>query len=152
MKIDNNDQIVKGLFPAETTKSRAAGGEEFGKILKETIEETPKQDARPSQTAFVNPLAGVRLTSQDSPNPKFAVDRIENMLDLLDRYRHQLADPQQSLKQMDAIIRDIARENDSLASLADSLPDNAIKRILNQTRVTASLEVTKFYRGDYLPV
>jgi hypothetical protein len=74
------------------------------------------------------------------------------MIDLLDRYRHQLADPQQSLKQMDAIIRDIARENDRLASLADSLPDDAIKRILNQTMVTASLEVTKFYRGDYLPV
>ena len=73
------------------------------------------------------------------------------MIDLLDRYRRKLADPQLNLKQMDAIIHDIARENDTLASLADSLPDEEIKRILNHTRVTASLEVTKFYRGDYLP-
>jgi hypothetical protein len=152
MKIDNHDQIVKSLHPEETTRSRPAGDNEFGKILKETIEETPKQDAGPRQTAFVNPLASVRLTPQESPDPKFAIDRIENMIDLLDRYRHQLADPQLNLKQMDAIIHDIARENDTLASLADSLPDEEIKRILNHTMVTASLEVTKFYRGDYLPV
>jgi len=152
MKIDNDDQSVKGLFPADTIKPQPAGGKEFGKILKETIEETPKQDTGPRQTAFVNPLASVRLTHQDSPDPKFTVDRIENMIDLLDRYRHKLADPQQNLKQMDPIIRDIARENDNLASLADSLPDDEIKRILNQTMVTASLEVSKFYRGDYLPV
>ena len=153
MKIDNHDQIVKSLYPEETTRSRpAAGDKEFGKILKESIEETPKQDAGPRQTAFVNPLASVRLTHQESPDPKFAIDRIENMIDLLDRYRHQLADPQLNLKQMDTIIGDIARENDSLASFADSLPDDEIKRILNHTMVTASLEVTKFYRGDYLPV
>ena len=152
MKIDNNDQSVKGLFPADTTKPQPAGGKEFGKILKETIEEIPKQDTGPSQTAFINPLASVRLTHQDAPDPKFAVDHIENMIDLLDRYRYKLADPQQNLKQMDPIIRDIARENDNLASLADSLPDDEIKRILNQTMVTASLEVSKFYRGDYLPV
>jgi hypothetical protein len=84
--------------------------------------------------------------------PKSAVDRIENMIDLLDRYRHKLADPQMNLKQLDPIIGEIARENDNLAVLADSLPENDdLKNILDRTMVTASLEVTKFYRGDYLP-
>jgi hypothetical protein len=56
-----------------------------------------------------------------------------------------------NLKQIDSIISAIARENDSLASFADSLPDDdEIKNILNRTMVTASLEVTRFYRGDYL--
>jgi len=62
-----------------------------------------------------------------------------------------LADSRINLKQIDPIISKIARENDSLATLENSLPDDDIKNILNQTRVTASLEVTKFYRGDYLP-
>ena len=80
------------------------------------------------------------------------MDRIENMIDLLDQYRHKLADPQMNLKQIDPIINDIARENDSLATLADSLPAaDELKAILERTMVTASLEVTKFYRGDYLP-
>ena len=152
MKIDNNDQIMKSLYPEETAKPGKAGDKEFGNILKETLAETPRPDAAPRQTAFVNPLASVRLTPQDSPDPQVAVDRIENMIDLLDRYRHKLADPQLNLKQMDTIIRDIARENENLASFADTLPDDEIKGILNQTMITASLEVAKFYRGDYIPV
>ena len=152
MKIDNTDQLVKSLNPEQTTRPRPAGDGEFDKILKETIQESPGSAAEPRHTAFVNPLAGVKLTPQGSPDPNFAIERIESMIDLLDSYRKKLADPQFNLKQMGAIIRDIARENDSLASFADSLPDDEIKRILNHTMVTASLEVTKFYRGDYLPV
>lgn len=152
MKIDNNDPVVQGMFPEKTAKSRPADEREFGKILKETIGKAQKPDAGSHQTAFVNPLASVRLTTQGVPDPKFAIERIENMIDLLDQYRHKLADPQMNLKQIDPIIGEIARENDRLAALADSLPENDnIKPILDRTMVTASLEVTKFYRGDYLP-
>ena len=152
MKIDNNDPIMKGLHPQGTAKSRPAGEQEFGKILKETVENTQKPDAGPRQTTFVNPLASVWRTARGSADPEFAIDRIENMIDLLDQYRHKLADPQMNLKQIDPIINEIARENDSLASLADSLPAaDELKGLLERTMVTASLEVTKFYRGDYLP-
>lgn len=152
MKIDSNDQIMKSLYPEETVKHRKAGDKEFGNILKETLAEKPRPDAAPRQSAFVNPLASVRLTPEDSPDPRLAIDRIENMIDLLDRYRHQLADPRQNLKQMDTTIGDIVRENENLASFADTLADDEIKGILNQTMITASLEVAKFYRGDYIPV
>ena len=104
MKIDSNDQIMKSLYPEETVKHRKAGDKEFGNILKETLAEKPRPDAAPRQSAFVNPLASVRLTPEDLPDPKLAIDRIENMIDLLDRYRHQLADPRQNLKQMDTTI------------------------------------------------
>lgn len=152
MKIDNHDEIMKSLYPPETAKSRPAGEKEFGQILKETVENTQKSDVGPRQTAFINPPASVWRTAQGSPDPEFAIDRIENMINLLDQYRHKLADPQMNLKQLDPIINEIARENDSLASLADSLPvADELKYILDRTMVTASLEVTKFYRGDYLP-
>ena len=53
---------------------------------------------------------------------------------------------------IDEIINKIERQNDSLATIVESIPDDdEIKNILNQTRITASLEVAKFYRGDYLP-
>ena len=152
MKIDNNDPIMKGLPPQGTANSRPAGEQEFGKILKETVENTQKPDGRPSQTTFINPLASVWRAARGSADPELAIDRIENMIDLLDQYRHKLADPQMNLKQIDPIINEIARENDSLATLADSLPSaDDLKGILERTMVTASLEVTKFYRGDYLP-
>ena len=153
MKIDNNDQIMKSMFPEDTARSRPAGEKEFGTILKETVENKTRAGVEPRQTAFINPLCGVRLTTPTSPDPTITIERIENMIDLLDQFRHKLADSRINLKQIDAIISKIARENDSLATLENSLPDDDdIKNILNRTRVTASLEVTKFYRGDYLPV
>ena len=152
MKIDNHDQIGKSLFPDNANKTQPHGEDEFGRILKETVGNTQGQDAKPRQATFANPLASIRLTNQDLPVPASAIDRIENMIDLLDRYRHMLADSRLNLKQLDPIIGEIARENDNLTLLADSLPDDDnLKNIIDHTMVTASLEVSKFYRGDYLP-
>ena len=40
---------------------------------------------------------------------------------------------------------------ETLEPVLDSLPDDEkLKDIVNQTLVTASLEITKFYRGDYI--
>ena len=152
MKIDSHDQIEKSLIPNKATQTQPDGTDGFEKILKETVAGTSQQDAKSYRTTFTNPLASVRLTTQSLPEPQATIDRIENMIDLLDRYRHKLADPRINLKQLDSIIGEIARENDSLAELAVSLPQNDdLKNILDRTMVTASLEVTRFYRGDYLP-
>ena len=152
MKIDSNDQIVKSLVSDNATKTQLDGKDGFEKILKKTVTGTPRQDVKSYQATFTNPLAGVRLTTERLPEPLTTIDRIENMIDLLDRYRLKLADPRTNLKQLDSIIGEIARENDNLAELADTMPDNDdLKNILDRTMVTASLEVTRFYRGDYLP-
>ena len=152
MKIDNHDQIVKSLLPDNAAKTRPHGEDEFGRILKDAVANTPREDAKSRQATFASPLASIRLTNRDLPEPKSAIDRIEKMIDLLDRYRHMLADPRMNLKQLDPIIGEIARENDNLTALADSLPDDDdLKNIIDRTMVTASLEVAKFYRGDYLP-
>jgi hypothetical protein len=152
MKIDNNDQIMKSVVPEHTTKSRPSGAKEFGTILKETVENTTKTDAGAHQTAFIRPLSGVRLSTPVPPDATITLEHIENMIDLLDQYRHKLADPRIPLRQIDEIINKIEQQNDSLATIVESTPDDdEIKNILNQTRITASLEVAKFYRGDYLP-
>ena len=45
----------------------------------------------------------------------------------------------------------MTRELENLAPELDSLTDDGeLKDILNQTLVTASLEISKFYRGDYI--
>lgn len=151
MKIDNTDQIIKSAYPEDVAKSRPAGGKEFGAVLKEALDGAPQTEVGPHHTVSINPLAGARLTAPDPAAPRITIERIENMIDLLDQYRQKLADSRISLKQIDATINKIARENENLATLADSLPDDdEMNNILNQTRITASLEVTKFYRGDYL--
>ena len=80
-----------------------------------------------------------------------AIERIENLIGLLDQYRHKLEDPGITLKNIDPIIQEIDQETENLAPALDSLPeDDELNKLLNQTLVTASLEVTKFYRGDYI--
>ena len=151
MKIYNNDQILKNLYPEANRKAMPPADKEFGTILKETVENTPKAKPGPLKTNFVNPLSGVQLIPSSSPDKKVTVERIEKMIDLLDQYRQMLADPLTSLKKIDPIIKELGQEKEKMAPVLDSLNDDeGLKNILNQTLVTASLEVTKFYRGDYI--
>jgi hypothetical protein len=86
-----------------------------------------------------------------APKIQVTIERIENLLDILEKYRQQLADPEVTLKNIDPIMKNMMKEKENLAPVLDSLPDSdGIKDIANQTLLTASLEITKFYRGDYI--
>ncbi len=151
MKIHNNDQILKNLYPQTKTNPQPPADQEFGTILKESVENSKKEVTGPRQTTFINPLNGIQMITSSTFDKQFTLDRIENLIGLLDQYRHKLADPGITLKNIDPIIRQIDQETENLAPVLDSLPEGEeLKNIINQTLVTASLEVTKFYRGDYI--
>jgi hypothetical protein len=151
MKIHNNDQIVKNLYPETKTAAQPPAEKEFGSILKESVENVKKENVGPRPTTFISPMSGVQMIPSSKFDQQFTLDRIENLIGLLDQYRHKLADPGITLKNIDPIIREIDQETENLAPVLDSLPeDEDLKNIVNQTLVTASLEVSKFYRGDYI--
>jgi len=151
MKIQNNDQILKNLYPDAKTIPRPAADKEFGTILKESVENVKKEDMGPRQTAFINPLNGIQMRTPSKSDKQFVLDRVENLIGLLDQYRSKLADPGTTLKNIDPIIMKIDQETEDLTPILDSLPeDEDLKNLINRTLVTASLEVGKFYRGDYI--
>ena len=151
MKIENNHQIIKNLYPEGKTASRPAVGGKFDDILKETIENKKPEVAGSRPTAFVKPLSGIGSTETYGLSRQVAVERVEDLIDLLDRYRQMLSDPSNSLKKIDPIIQEIDQQKEKLAPVLDELPDGEkLKDIVNETLVTASLETTKFYRGDYI--
>ena len=151
MKIYDNDQIPKNLYPETRTNPQLPADKEFGTILKESVENSKQDVTGTRQTTFINPLSGVQMSTSSNFDKQYAIDRTENLIGLLDQYRHKLADPGITLKNIDPIIREIDRETDNLAPVLDTLPEGEeLKNIINQTLVTASLEVTKFYRGDYI--
>ena len=152
MKIDDTHQILKNLYPERKTDSKNAVGERFGDVLRKTIGSKGQQAAGPPSAAFVNPPAGIQPRVNVELDRRGAVDRLENLVDLLDHYRQQLSDPRITLKKIDPIIKEIENQSEMLAPVLDSLPGGEkLKDILNETLVTASLEVTRFYRGDYIP-
>jgi hypothetical protein len=96
-------------------------------------------------------LAGIQPTANFELDSQITLDRVENLIDLLDQYRQKLSDPRITLKKIDPLIREIDQQKEKLAPVLDSLPDGEkLRDIVNKTLVTASLEITKFYRGDYI--
>jgi hypothetical protein len=120
----------------------------FGDILKEKL--APASNAVTSSIG-VGLVAPTQLQSVAEVPANRLDGRVERYLDLLDDYRRQLADPRVSLKGLDAMVREMETGKDALAPALGSLPEaDGIKDILNRTLVTASLEIIKFRRGDYL--
>ena len=79
------------------------------------------------------------------------IDRVENLLNVLDEYHQKLKDPHFTLKEIDPLVKQMEKEKENLAPVLDSLvEDDGLKDILNQTLVTSSLETIKFNRGDYI--
>jgi len=151
MKILNNEQVFNTFQHESNTKAQRPAGKEFGTILKETVKNTTPAALAPLQTTFINPSAGLQPTSSSQWDHRFAANSIEDMINLLDRYREKLADPRMTMKQIDPVIREMTREMENLAPVLDSLPaDEGLKKIFNQTLVTVSLEISKYYRGDYI--
>lgn len=152
MKIDDYNQIIKNLYPERKTNPPTTGSEKFDDILKKTIGNKGQEVAGPRSTAFVSPLAGIQSKANLEMDRRGALDQLENLVDLLDYYRQQLSDPRITLKKIDPLIKEIENQREKLAPVLDSLPEGEkLKDIVNETLVTASLEVTRFYRGDYIP-
>ena len=151
MKILNNEQALQTVQYEKKTKAGQPAGKEFGTIFKETVENKKTTAVTPLQTTIVTPLTGFEPALPDPSNGQFTADHIEKLINLLDRYRDKLADPRISLKQLDPHIKEMNHEMESLGPVLDSLPaDDGLRTVLNQTMVTLSLEISKFYRGDYI--
>ena len=151
MKIHNNETPVNNLFSETKSAPQPPAEQKFGAILKESVENVQKDDMGVRPATFISPLNGIQMITSPKSDKLSAIDRIENLIGLLDQYRQQLADPSTTLKNIDPIIRKIDQETENMAPVLDSLPDDEdLKKIINQTLVTASLEVSKFYRGDYI--
>jgi hypothetical protein len=151
MKIQSNEPIAQTYLPESKVKAQQKVGKEFDSILKEAVENTSSETVTAKQTMFVNPMRGLQPTSTPQLNQSVTFRNIEEMLNLLERYRDKLADPRVTLKQIDPYILELNRGMETLAPLLDKLPaGNGLRNILNQTMVTMSLEISKFYRGDYI--
>jgi hypothetical protein len=151
MKILNNEQVLNPFLHELKTKAQPIADNSFGTILKETVKNVKTAALAPLSTTVTNPLSGFRPASLSPADHQFAVNGIEDLIDLLDSYREKLANPRMTMKQIDPVIREMTRGMENLAPVLDSLPaDQGLKSILNQTLVTVSLEISKFYRGDYI--
>lgn len=151
MKINGNDEIIQSGYADNRIRKEPAQNDEFKNILKASVERTGPQQAKLQTPAPMNPVSAIRFHPPSTENSRTTVDRVDNLLNLLDNYRKQLADPQATLRSIEPVMNRIAKEKEQLASVLDSLTnEDGLKDIVNRTLITASLEVIKYNRGDYI--
>ncbi|MCP4023530.1 MAG: hypothetical protein GY729_16915 [Desulfobacteraceae bacterium] len=78
--------------------------------------------------------------------------KTDQLLQMLDLYSAQLEDPNIPLKKIAPVVKQIKEDAGELLKETQSLSktDEALKRIAQETAVTAHTEYFKFQRGDYL--
>jgi hypothetical protein len=151
MKIYGDNEILKESYPQKPQKNEKTPGADFKNILKESVENSPKNPSKIQPSTLMDPISAIRFNPLSTQDKNITVDRVDNLLNLLDNYRQQLSDPHVTLRTLEPMMNTIAKEKDQLSGLLDSMPnDDGLKHILNQTLITASLEEIKFNRGDYI--
>jgi hypothetical protein len=153
MKIDGNNDIGRNPSVDKPTSEHATKSGEFKKILKATVDRSNTQAVKIQTAPQLNPLGAIRSTPMSPEARGAAVKRLDNLLDLLEQYRDQLADPKVTLRQIEPLLNTIDKKQEQLAALLKGMPDeDGLKDIVDRTLITTSLEVMKFNRGDYIPV
>lgn len=153
MKIDGNNDIGRSAYTDKATPEQAPAADEFKQILKASVDRSQTQAANVQSTPRANPLGAIRLTPLSPEARATTVERLDNLLNLLDQYRNQLADPKVTLRQIEPLLNTMTKEKEQLSAVLKAMPDeDGLKDIVHRTLITTSLEVMKFNRGDYIPV
>jgi len=151
MKIQNNENIQKSLYPEKINKNEKVQGIDFGAVLKNEVEKSSDLKLGPQKMSSISSISPIQLNMMSPVQKGSIVDRIENLLNVLDEYQQKLKDSHFSLKEIDPLVNQMEKEKENLAPVLDSLvEDDGLKDILNQALVTSSLETIKFNRGDYI--
>ena len=151
MKINGSDEIIKNGYTDKALGKEQAQNDDFKNILKASVERTPHHRAKTQPPALMQPISAIKFQPLPPENKSITIERLDNILNLLDNYRKQLADPQVSLRRMEPLMNTIEKEKEQLSSLLDAIAsEDGLKDIVNRTLITASLEVIKYNRGDYI--
>ena len=151
MKIQNNENIQKSLYPGRINKNEKVQGTDFGSVLKNEVEKSSELKSGPQKMSSISSISPIQLNMMSPVQKGSIADRVENILNVLGEYQQKLKDPHFSLKEIDPLVKQMENEKENLAPVLDSLlEDDGLKDILNQALVTSSLETIKFNRGDYI--
>jgi hypothetical protein len=151
MKIGSFDEIITQAGSGAAKPAAVGTGKPFGEVLDAAMGETGGSEKESAAAFTVGGTAQVGFNSLSAGGETPLVDRVENFVDMLDEYRQKLGDGQYSLRDIDPLVREMETETEKLMPAFQELPDgDGLKDIMDQTLITASLEIARFNRGDYI--
>lgn len=150
MKIDPNNPILKQLYQGGGGPKRSKDVR-FGDLLGKVLDAPDPQKAAVSGLKLTQSLSGIQLKAAMTEAPGTVTQKMEGLLDLLDSYREMLSDPRATLRDMAPMVARIAAARDQLAESLEAIESgDGLQDLVNQALVTASTEIVKFQKGDYI--
>jgi hypothetical protein len=154
MKIESNPKItdITNSQPKKVEKSNHK--QSFSKTLAETINPHSSQNAKVISPPSVPGLKSLQNSViRDELERTHIATKLEQLLDVLDQYRMHLENPWVSLKEMAPLTYDMAAKLKELEPALERLDQqDPLTSILNETLITATLEMKKFENGWYNPL
>ena len=151
MKIDPSNSILQKLINSSAPGGRHAGDVRFGEVLNKVLEKPDLEKTTAAGLKLIQGMSGIQLQAALTAEPTTATRQVETMLDLLNTYRQMLTDPGTSLREMGPVVDRIEAQRDKLAEVMEALdPEDGLRDLINQAMVTATTEVVKFNKGDYI--
>jgi hypothetical protein len=99
----------------------------------------------------IGPVKGVMEVQPVDPLRAQGVSAAEKALDLLGQYQQALADPAQSLKQINPLVESLSQKVDLLQKLTQQFAaGDPLQNIIREVGVVSAAEIAKFNRGDYI--
>jgi len=115
---------------------------------------TKVDDDNQFKQIFDQKLDEIHATTSPSPvdSKSDVIVQSEKILNLLDHYAGELADPARTLKDIRPLVDSIEKEVTLMESEAVNKVrnDNALDRLVKDLAVTAKVAMYKFHRGDYI--
>ena len=107
---------------------------------------------QPPATGFeIGPVKGVMEVQSPEQLRAQGVSVTEKTLDLLGQYQQALADPAQSLKQINPLVESLSVKVEQLQKLTQQFSaGDPLQKIIQEVGVVSAAEVAKFNRGDYI--
>jgi len=127
----------------------------IGNSFREKLSSTAKvNDDHQFKQIFDQKLDELHPTTGHCPvgNKSDIIVQSEKILNLLDHYAGELADPARTLKDIRPLVDNIEKEVTLMESDAVNKVQNdkALDRLVKDLAVTAKVAMYKFHRGDYI--
>ncbi len=153
MKINTTQQILRQLQDHSPKNTAAADARAFGDALGRALNtDTAGKAAHAGAPAGMASISGVQFTSQPMPARITAGEKIEQLLELLEDYQQKLAEPRHSLKSIAPQLARMEKGVRALEKVIEKIDDaDGLKSIAQEALITATAEMFKFNRGDYIP-
>ncbi|MFZ0484038.1 MAG: hypothetical protein WAL93_11665 [Desulfobacterales bacterium] len=127
----------------------------IGNLFQAKLSSTAKVDGdNQFKQIFNQKLDELNPTTNPCPvdNKSDVIVQSEKILNLLDHYAGELADPARTLKDIRPIVDSIEKEVTLMESEAvgNVQNDKTLDRLVKDLAVTAKVAMYKFHRGDYI--